>query len=185
MPIRRRKSSFVSVNAAPLKTVRNFIGVFRSQVETMVTKHLKSSALKFAVDIRQIIKKQRYKWKPLSERWLSYKKRHHLDPRVHIATQTYVKSIKATPRKRNGKIVSWGVTAGQPNQIHRPSGLRFTDLVRLLEFGSASRRMPPRPHWRPAWSAFIRRDAKLVARNIARDAYKKSVSEARRRLTNA
>ena len=160
-----------------VQKVKNFIGIFQGQVDDMASRNMRRGAVKFAKEVVTVIKKQRYKWKPLSERWLRYKKKNRLDPRVHVATKTYVKSIKATPRKRNGKVVSWGVTAGQPNQIHKPSGMRFVTLARLLEFGSRSRNMPPRPHWRPAWSAFVRRDKKLLARNIIREAYKAAVEK--------
>jgi hypothetical protein len=161
------------------KEVKNFISIFRDQTVKVVSRELGKGARDFAGQVRGIIKAQKYRWKPLSERWLRYKKKHGLDRRIHIATKTYVKSIRATPRRRKGKIVSWGVGPGGPNQIHTPSGLRFADLARILEFGSASRKIPPRPHWRPAWSAFVRRDSKVLAKNAVRAAYREAIAKSR------
>lgn len=163
------------------KEVRNFITVFRDQTIEVVSRELGKGAKQFAEDVRQIILRQKYRWKPLSKRWLRYKEKHGLDPRTHIATKTYVKSIRARPRRRLGRTVSWSVGPGRPNQIHRPSGMRFTELARILEFGSRSRRIPPRPHWRPAWSAFVRRDSKVLSRNAVRAAYKEAIAKARRK----
>lgn len=163
------------------KRVRNFVGIFQGQVEKMSVKFIKAGAMEFARQVRGIIRKQSYAWKPLSERWLRYKRKHGLDKRVHMATRTYVKSIKATARRRGGKIVSWGVTAGKPNQIHEPSGFTFKKLARILEFGSKRMRIPPRPHWRPAWSAYVRKDAKLLLRSLKKEVFKKAARKVKPR----
>jgi hypothetical protein len=85
-----------------------------------------------------------------------------------MATKKYVQSIRAVPRIREKKIVSWGVGPGHPNEKHKPSGLKLHFLARLLEYGTKRKGepfMPARPHWRPAWSAFVR-NKKLMARKI-------------------
>lgn len=160
----------VSLEKRSFKRVRNFVSVFRTQVDQVVDEEMEESANSLADLVKSVLLRQAYTWKPLSERYLAWKKREGLDLRTLIATKTYVQSIRAVPRKRKGEIVSWGVGPGHPNEKHGPSGLRLHDLARLLEYGT--RRMPARPHWRPAWSAFVRRDRKLLARNIIKRATK-------------
>lgn len=154
------------------KRVKNFVGIFRDQVEDMLEPMLEEASEDFAEMVRTIIVRQKYKWKPLSKRWLKTKEKRGLDLRTHIATGEYLRSIRAIPRKRKGKIVSWGVSPGHHNLIHKSSGMRMHRLARLLEFGSKDKRMPARPHWRPAWSVFVRRRKKLLARKFGTQAVK-------------
>ncbi len=174
------------------KRIQNFISIFRDQAIQVVSRELKKGARELADKVQSAIWKQTYRdslfqdedhtvrgWKPLSERWLRYKKKKGWDRRIHIATKTYVKSIRAFPRRRKGRIVSWAVSPGAPNQIHKPSGLRFATLARILEYGSAVRNIPPRPHWRPVWAMFVSRDSKVLARNAVRAAYREASAKAR------
>jgi hypothetical protein len=66
-----------------------------------------------------------------------------------IATKKYVRSIKAirTVDKKNGVMYSTGPVGKMAN------GIPLTRLGRWLEFGTS--KMPPREHWRPAWSIFL------------------------------
>lgn len=156
------------------KRVSNFVGIFKDQVLEVSEQEMEKASKKFADTVRTIIFRQLYKWRPLSSKYLAWKKKKKLDERILIATKTYVQSIKALPRRYKGKVVSWTVSPGRPNSKHKPSGLNLHDLARLLEFGSKDKKMPARPHWRPAWSTFMRRDSKLVKQNIRKRAFKEA-----------
>jgi hypothetical protein len=103
----------------------------------------------------------RDKWKPLSPSYLEWKKRKGLDTRILIATGQYLDSFKVY---RSGKYWVAGV---EKDRLHYFEGkvVKIGDLAKWLEFGT--RKMPPRPHWRPAfdyvskniryfWNAFIK-----------------------------
>jgi hypothetical protein len=167
------KDGIEAVNPAKYKKVRNFITIFDDQTIEIASGELKRIAEEFAKYVQTIIYKQKYKWKPLSARYLQRKKDQHLDLRILIATKAYVQSIRAIPRRRDKKVVSWSVGPGGPGEIHEPSGLKLKTLARWLEFGTS--RMPARPHWRPAWSAYIRKKktyAKQIMKKIMKETKK-------------
>lgn len=156
------------------QSVKSFFSFSRKKTNKIISDELKDSAEDIAETVRTIILKQQYKWVPLSERYLAWKKKKKLDQRILIATHEYVNSIQAIPKEKKGKTVAWSVGPGHPDTIHKPSKMRLHDLARLLEYGT--RRMPARPHWRPAWGIFIRRNKKLRTKNII-----KSLTEALKR----
>lgn len=149
---------------------KNFISVFSTQVLEIAKSQAESIAKEFAESVKKIIKKQLYKWKPLNERHLAKKKSMGLDERILIATKEYVESIKAIPKKILGVTTSWSVGPGAKGKVHKVTKgkekskrILMRTLSRWLEFGN--KRMPARPHWRPAWSAFLRKK-KLTSRRI-------------------
>jgi hypothetical protein len=166
------------------KRIQNFVNVFRGQMVRIADEEMKSLAHEFAETVRQNIYNQTYRLKPLSRAYLRWKRNTGLDERILIATGTYVKSIKAIPRLKTKKteryvatrpggprvlttiretrIATWSV--GVPDGIHKPSGLPFTTLARIHEFGT--RTIPARPHWRPAWSATVRTKGREVIRTV-------------------
>ena len=85
------------------------------------------------------------KWQPLSPEYLEWKKKKGLDTRILIATGQYLDSFKVY---RSGN--SW-VAGVDKERLHYFEGktVRMGDLAKWLEFGT--RKMPPRPHWRPAF----------------------------------
>jgi hypothetical protein len=89
---------------------------------------------------------------PLSPAYADFKERHNLDHRVMIATGHYTESIRVFVRK--GKLtvgtfrIGFAPTARARNPDGTISDLLLTDLAAIHEYGSASRSIPARPHWR-------------------------------------
>ncbi len=99
-------------------------------------------AFKTAKRIRRRIREQRISLAPLSTRWKSFKAKHGLDPRILIATGTYVASIQPRQLSKDRWVVApaANVTMANKNKAISTLGL-------WLEFGTQF--MPPRPHFRP------------------------------------
>lgn len=107
--------------------------------------------------LRTDIEHQSFNHKPLSPRYLAWKKAMKLDPRILIATKTYIRALKAPdPQAETYRVgqtptqKQWVI--GPPKGTHQPSGLPYVTLARRLEFGVVSRNLPPRPHWRPTFA---------------------------------
>mgnify|MGYP001447643462 CR=1 FL=1 len=131
-------------------------------------------------------KKEGFVWAALSERYLRWKKRRGLDPRILIATGEYVKNIgiekvKGHFRKEKGKkgIILVKPEDGKqadgkdvayvvcvPDRKHQASGLNFRRLARIHEFGSVKAHIPARPHWRPLWKEFKSDGRKKLVKKI-------------------
>lgn len=162
-PFRRAANTgILPVDRTKYKKVRNFISLFKDQTLYIAEQEIRKISFDFSLYVKQIIYTQKYKWVPLSDRYLASKKRRGLDDRILIATKEYIQSIKPRPRKRDGRVTTWVVGPGHHKTKHS-SGVPMHQLGRWLEFGTS--RMPARPHWRPAWSAFVR-SRKLASRNI-------------------
>ena len=97
--------------------------------------------------IVEAIDKQRYyskKWKPLSIKYLEYKKRKNLSLNVWEATGTLKDSIKMY-RKGNYIVIGF-----KNNDRYRKSGIKINTAARWLEYGTyGTKGMQPRPLFRP------------------------------------
>lgn len=138
---------------------------------------LRLMAEMFVTELRDVILRQRRPWMPLSRDYAAYKKDAELDPRTLIATPAEdIKGVIKTPYKElehpryvdairilettikdgnKGERVQ--IRVGVPNEPHDPHDLdsiKLPLLAAVLEFGSVSRGIPPRPHWRPVASKF-------------------------------
>lgn len=102
-------------------------------------------AEEFADDLKRLIEQQSFAWVPLSAGYARRKNMLGQDPRILIATGRYVNSIRPV-QAADG---SW-VVGVPPEPLHGGSRYTLQDLARWLEFGT--KRMPARPHWRPAMS---------------------------------
>jgi len=117
----------------------------------------KEEAERFAEMVRQAVYSQRYKWVPLSQKYLEWKRRTGRDSRILVATREYVESIRIVRNEvgswhESEKVVFYEV--GLPDIIHLESGLPIRKLAAIHEFGVPSRRIPARPLWRPVWEEF-------------------------------
>ena len=112
--------------------------------------------------LRKGILRQKWKnrWAPLNEKYRRYKLRKGLDTRILLAYHYYINSITAY---RSGN--DW-VVGTKPFQKHPKTGLPMEKLARFLEFGT--RKMPARPHWRPAFLE-AQKNAGKVLRRYLRD----------------
>lgn len=153
------------------KTFTRFMSVFIEEIELKAFECNKAIAKALAEEAREVIKGQRYNWRPLSERYLQDKLMRGYDPRIYIRSEEFLKSI------------SWGVTHGKvwtgiPSRIMHTGKFERSDepdrspipmrwLARWLEYGATQRRksssgriftiiLPPRPIWRPLMAKFVR-----------------------------
>ncbi len=95
---------------------------------------------------------------PLDEEYLERKVSEGHDPRKIMATGTYLNAIQVVEgRKKTGPY--WYVRLQRGT--HRPSGLPYKVLWRLLEYGSAARNVKPRPHWGPTFQLVRKKFARL------------------------
>lgn len=100
---------------------------------------------------------------PLSPRYKERKIQKRQDPRTFIATGDYLRGIVVRQRYAKGEGVTYVVTMA--NRRHRVSNIWLHRLALIMEFGTrsyqvplfgnknnmATIRLPPRPHWRPAY----------------------------------
>ena len=118
-----------------------------------------------------------YDHEPLKDWYAKKKARLELDGRKLIASGDYIRGIEVF----KGKQASGVYYMVRPeDRLHVPvPGLSGTKpimlkrLARVLEFGSAKHKVPPRPHWRPVLRAimgrfrFLRRTIRAEALRLA------------------
>lgn len=129
-------------------------------------------ARELAERVQSIIQYQIGEWEPLSPSYAKWKEDQGLDDRILMATTNYVNLIEVQwTRNRLGRFTKLSTAKPQdvPDLSFRvglpmtkvtdaegnvsESGLRYTDLARILEFGTEI--IPPRPHFGPAYGAFV------------------------------
>lgn len=143
------------------------MSVFKNEVQLRSSQFTREVAAGIANDAVDAIENQTFHWKPLSEKYLKWKKSQGLDERILVATEEYKNSI------------SWGevgnkVWAGiSPGAEHESSGLPMSILARIHEFGTKT--IPARPLWRPLLSKYTRKSPQFTER------YRKAVIDAARK----
>lgn len=150
-----------------LQKISNFVTVFEGQAVVIAKRHMKNLAERYSGSVKNTLYKQRYQWKRLSPSYAAWKAKEGLDPRKLIATKTLVQSIRPEKRRYRGRVVSYAV--GPPRGIHPPSGLTFKKLCRIHEFGSEKMKIPARPLWYPAWRELLKRERKVVVRELKKE----------------
>lgn len=109
---------------------------------------------------------------PLSPDYLERKVREGKDPRILIATGRYLEHI-VVERQETRDGVKWRVFIQKGKT---KTEITFNMLARILEFGSASRNIKPRAHWRP--TARIMGDKmKRVPKDIRAQALRETLRE--------
>jgi hypothetical protein len=131
------------------------------------------SALKMAQELRDSIYKQKLRHFPLSPKYLRWKIRKGLDPRILISTKKYIKAI-GVQKTKFGALIGLTKTMRydtvRTRQGVKIRQLSYALLAKWLEYGTRQRPvtmigprggkhrvkvtlkggMPPRPHWRPS-----------------------------------
>jgi hypothetical protein len=132
-------------------------------------------ARELAERVQSIIQYQIGDWEPLSPPYAKWKENQGLDDRMLVATNNYMNLIEVQwTRDRLGRFTKLSRVSIQdvPDLSFRvglpplkvvdaegntsESGFRYTDLARVLEFGTE--KIPPRPHFGPAYAAFVAND---------------------------
>ena len=134
-----------------MKRARRIGAEFERRIAFYIAEYLKKGIYR---------QKWKGKWKPLSPNYLSYKKKKGLDTRTLLAYHYYVRSITAY---RSGN--DW-VVGTKPFQRHPKTLIPMEKLARYLEFGT--RKMPARPHWRPAFYE-AQKNAGKVMKKVLKD----------------
>jgi len=133
-------------------TPPGFISVFKKEAIMLANKTSHDFADDIVKEAKEIIKKQKYKWAPLNEKYLEHKKKKGLDERILMATGDYVdKGIGKW--EKDGRLF-----VGPVPGIHKPSGLPYQLIARYFEYGTW--KMPARPLWRPLISSLLRKQKK-------------------------
>jgi hypothetical protein len=122
------------------------IQVFLRDIEVTSRRLTKELPKAFATRIHNQLKwrvyNQKYtgKFPSLSPKYLSFKKRKGLSPKMFVATGALIRSIRV---RKVGDF--WYVTV--PKTRHKGTGLSYVELASILEFGSPQNGLPPRPLW--------------------------------------
>jgi hypothetical protein len=111
---------------------------------------------------------------PLTKKYRRWKKLKKLDGRLLIALGDYTRALEVKKVKRSGTDVAYLMTIS-PQKRHkerRPGkkklqSLTMRQLAAVLEFGSSSRMIPGRPHWKPTAKEMTRRFKKAPDKMLA------------------
>jgi hypothetical protein len=121
---------------------------------------------------------------PLTKKYRRWKRRRKLDGRILVAVGEYTKALQVKKVKRSGSDVTYLMTIS-PQKRHKGGSLfkrkgkrpTLRQLAAMLEFGSAKKKLPPRPHWRPTAKEMTRRFKKAPQKMLVsamRDFLRKS-----------
>lgn len=112
--------------------------------------------------------RQPFNHTPLRPWYAAAKARFGLDGRFLLATGDYIRGIEVFKGKQASGIYYMVRPASRehvPSEVSSTTPIMLAKLARVLEFGSAKHRVPPRPHWRPVLRAVLGR-ARFIRRNI-------------------
>ena len=130
---------------------KSFFTLFKRDVLLLANEHNREFAKTAQKELKEVIRRQKYKWEPLTDKYLEAKKKKGLDTRILMATKDYVnKGIVV--EEREGFIF-----VGPKIGVHKPSGLTYERLAKIHEYGTKDGRIPARPLWRPVLSVLLRR----------------------------
>jgi hypothetical protein len=158
-----------------LGLVQEFVSKFQLALGEIGEQESGQAAAKFKWFIQNVVERQRYQWKPLSKRYLEWKKRHKRDTRILIATREYIQSVRIMKHDvgswHDDRRVVW-YEVGLPPIIHVDSGLPLRKLAAIHEFGVPKKNIPARPLWQPAAWEFSKKHSGKVLKRIRAKAMK-------------
>jgi hypothetical protein len=117
------------------------------------------------------VKAQKYKeggggfaeWKPLNRAYAARKEKLGLDNRMLIATGKYLEEISVRLPRVDGEKVTYIVEPSKKTVIgQNTADFTYGWLSVVLERGSVSRNIPPRPHWGPTGAEFANRRSEFA-----------------------
>lgn len=114
-----------------------------------------------------------FRHKKLTPAYARYKFRSGLDGRILIASGDYVNAIEVVRSETKEAGVTYRVRL-KPG-VHR-SGMSFTKLGLIHEFGSARAHIPARPHWRPVGADVLRKFRRLP-QSVTAEGIRKALSQ--------
>lgn len=156
MPVRKQRTKF--------KYHPNFVQLFELSAKEAADRLLRVEAEKLTRELKEAILGQKYDWYPLDPEYLRRKIRDGFDPRILIRTKQYVESMQVYGPEDSPHGVIYRVDI--PKDDEHNSGLPFSELARIMEFGRRDGKKPyARPHWRPTWGIYVR-DLPLVTSRL-------------------
>ena len=166
---------------------KSAIPVFRAESEALAEKMVK--------DIKKRLSKQLFNHAPLSPKYRERKIKFGYDPRILIASKQYYNSITVIKTEYGAKVGvkeiqhypnlmqhDWQTRTrnAKRRKSRQPSTIPMLELAKYLEFGTTRPSvgrggpkngepwyMPPRPHWRPVMSRFVR-EHKIIKANFTK-----------------
>lgn len=139
----------ISGHATTKTLPKNFFSTFNKRMLVRATDETREIAKDLSKEAKDIIRSQRYAWKPLKEKYRDKKVAKGLDERILMATKEYV-------NKGIGHFEKDGyIFVGPKSGTHKPSGLSYNALSRIHEFGTWS--IPARPLWRPLLAVALKK----------------------------
>lgn len=115
---------------------------------------------------------QPFPFKRLNKAYARFKFRRGLDGRILLASGDYINAIEVFRSDTKEANVTYRVRL-KPG-THR-SGMTFNKLGLIHEFGSARRKIPARPHWRPVGADVLKRFSKLP-QSVTAEGIRKALS---------
>jgi len=159
--------------APGLEMVKEWLPELQSKLLEAGNEELERSAQHFCDMVKLAIYSQAYKWKPLTERYIKWKKRKGRDTRILISTGEYVQSIEVS-QSIEGNLEDVIYTVGLPDKIHIASGLPIRQLAAIHEFGSPKARIPARPVWYPTWRLVMPEVKEKVSKRLRQTAFEEA-----------
>lgn len=152
-----------------LKRARDFVEKLRERLGKASDDEVKKAAYDFVNHLKNTVYQQRYKWTPLSEEYLQWKRKKGRDTRILLATHEYIQSIRVIRNEVGSwhdetKVIYYEI--GLPDIVHRDSGMPLRKLAAIHEFGVPKRNIPARPLWQPAMKEFSKSTSKKVLKRI-------------------
>ena len=103
----------------------------------------------FKDDLQKLVRAQSEPWPPLSPKYLQRKIKLGMDQRMLIASGNYLKKIRALRAGVGRWVVEPPDTIMEPTKLNPKPKFTYRQLAVVLESGSMTRNIPPRPHWDP------------------------------------
>lgn len=156
-----------------LEMLKNWIPELQGKLMEAGADEIDRGAHHLADLVKMAIYTQAYKWKPLKERYIKWKKRKGLDTRILIATGEYVQAIQVT-QTVEGDLEDVTYTVGLPDRMHVSSGLPIRQLAAIHEFGLPKQNIPARPVWNPTWKMALPEVKEKVTARLKKTAEEES-----------
>ncbi|HAA54133.1 MAG TPA: hypothetical protein DCE42_05225 [Myxococcales bacterium] len=123
-------------------------------------------AKRFLKELKRNWRNKKLGLAPLSAAYLAHKKREGLDRRILLATRELIGSLQVQRLEESGAHV----VAPPKGQRHTSTGILLEDLLKVIEFGSPSRNIPPRPILRKTAEAVKEELIKLIKEEFEKEA---------------
>lgn len=141
--------------------VSDLIKAVKSGIKDAAKKEAKRTARKIKLAFRN----QTFNHPPLKSSYFLEKARQNLDPRVGIATETMVRSLKFVEKSEDEFFI--GIPRKLNNKRNRTGSSDVVKYARWFEFGT--RKQPARPFLRPSLRVYSRDLPETAKRSVLKN----------------